>query len=135
MRLIGWEESLLDVIALHERAPFVYGGSDCFSMCMDDVVALIGNEPWGEFRGKYDSAMGAAKILLSQGFKSLEDAFAAKFERVPNARARRGDLGIVESNGEKIGVIVLGQTVVGKSPSGVVRADRGLLRGSFKVGW
>lgn len=52
---------------------------------------------------KYKSKQGAAKLLLKHGFHNVEEAFAAKFEEISPAMAQRGDIGVMEQDGEICG--------------------------------
>lgn len=135
MRVIGWEEALLEVIARHEALPFEWSASDCFTLCMDAVKALTGDDPWASLRGKYDSELSSAKVLVRLKCGNVGDLFSKRFESVHQAFARRGDIGIVEQNGERVGVVVLGDRVIGKHQSGGLRIPRDRLVQSFKVGW
>lgn len=108
MRLTGWERALRLVVERHLALPSTYGVSDCYIIADDAVEAVLGKHMYTGARG-YKTAAGAAKKLRKRGFLTVEDAFAAKFARVPVSMAQRGDIGVVyQPNGEISGGVFSG---------------------------
>lgn len=144
-RLRGWELRLVEVIEDHGAAPFVWGKSDCLTLCADVVLALTGEDPMQLYRGSYSSAAEARRLLGSEGFADVGEALAAQFEEVAPAMARRGDIGIVETQvGSRTvpgSVVVTGANIVGKSAPargsriGMTTLDRDRLVKAYRVGW
>lgn len=137
MRIVGWEERLIEAVQRHEALPFAWGESDCFILPLDSVVACTGDDPGVTYRGAYDSADGARRVLWRMGHKSLGGAFADHLPPVAPALARRGDIGIADYPGAELGggVVVMGAVLIGKGERGTVRLPRSLLVRAFKVGW
>lgn len=100
-RIVGWEKRLKAVVEKHMQLPSQFGVSDCYLLPDDAVEAITGERMYPDIA--YSTEQGAAKLLLQRGFKTVEDAFGAKFSSVHPFHAQRGDIGIVENNGELCG--------------------------------
>lgn len=100
-RLSNWEANLHDYMAKMASAEHVYGVSDCALFASGAVLAMTGYDPAAEFRGKYKTELGAARVLRSIGEGDLESTFDAKFPEISTAFAQRGDL---IWDGENVGV-------------------------------
>lgn len=134
MRIAGWETALVAALQVHAHRPLLYGVSDCFTLPMDCVRAITGDDPWADQRD-YDSLIGAARLLLQQGFRSVGDAFAAKCPEIPPALAGRGDLAVVAEGDSVAGCVVIGALVAGKSKQyGLCLVPRARMLRAFKVG-
>lgn len=107
MRQSDWEDRLAAAIAKHQALPSEYGVSDCFLIADDGVEACMGKrmtELAGQAPlGSYESEAGATKRMRERGFTSVEEVFAAVFTDVPILLAQRGDLGVIEREGQRIG--------------------------------
>lgn len=101
-RCENWESEHVKVIQFHSEKSGQYGISDCYFLADDNVRAVTGNYMFPKGRN-YKSKVGAAKLLLKHGFHNVEEAFAAKFEEIPPILAQRGDIGVIEQNGEICG--------------------------------
>lgn len=100
-----WEARLNALIAKKRAAPHAYGRHDCMTW-FDDVVKAQTTHNFGKgHRGKYRTALSAAKYLKSIGYDRPEDMVAALLPEIPVARAGRGDIVI---DGEGIPGVVIG---------------------------
>lgn len=131
-RVVNWESGLTEVVARHAALPFEWGKSDCFILPLEGIVTVIGRDPWPGLH-EYDSKAGAARCLLAQGYRSLGDAFAAKFAEVGRLSAGRGDVAIVESDGVLCGAIFVGNQLVGKTEQGLKYLPREVAKRCFRV--
>lgn len=139
-RHAGWEMAFVDAVAAHQAAPFGFGTSDCLTLVADVDLAMTGHDPLAGRRGSYDSAAGAAALLAEMGFADVGAALAATYPEVAPAEARRGDAGVVDSDGTLAAVVVMGDRVMGKAPgtsngAGVTFWPRSALLRAFRVGW
>jgi hypothetical protein len=132
MRLKGWEQRLAAVVARHRELPFAWGTSDCFILALDAIVALTGRDPWPGLHD-YDTRLSAARRLTEQGYGSLADAFADKFEEVPPMLAQRGDVGVTMSEGALCGALVAASGFVGKTETGLITIPRQRIERAFRV--
>lgn len=141
-RLRGWEMALANVVALHQAKAFEWGASDCLVQVADVDLAMTGRDPMAPMRGKYRSAGAATRLLRKLKYANAAAALAATYEEVEPAMARRGDCGVVDAgDGVLAAVIVLGDVVIGKSPTGIAGGtgatiiSRNRLVRAFRIGW
>jgi hypothetical protein len=109
MRRERWEDRMMAVIERHQVQPYAAGVSDCFTMTMECVEAVIGERPFRSVRYKTDA--GAAKAMLKRGFADLGEAMASAFPEQPRGLARRGDIALIpveKGFGVALGVVVGG---------------------------
>lgn len=100
-RLENWPTLLADYFSSRYDAPFVWGVNDCCLFAADGVLAITGTDIAAAYRGKYDSAIGALKILADYDGSVI--AIIDKHVKLPRttlALARRGDLVAFEQEGE-----------------------------------
>jgi hypothetical protein len=65
-------EALARLLAERQRAPFAWGVHDCCLWAADAVRAQVGVDPAAQLRGRYASALQAARVIAAAG-GSLED--------------------------------------------------------------
>ena len=103
-RLNDWPERLLTVLS--EAGPFRWGQCDCVLFACDAMMASIGQDLGQRFRGKYKTALGAARQIKWYGGGGLEVA-AEKMtrdediEEVPVKFAQRGDVVLMDLSAEE----------------------------------
>lgn len=102
-RVADWEKRLKAVIARHQAMPSQYGLSDCYLLPDDAVEAVTGSTTYGAAARRYKTPTGAAKQLRRRGFETVEEAFRAMFTEIAPSLAQRGDIGVIDSNGEICG--------------------------------
>jgi hypothetical protein len=118
MALVKKEHYLTDhlpqFIESRLHTPFVWGSNDCALFAADAVLAATGVDIAEDFRGKYDSKLGAFRTIKEvTGGSTIEDAaaYCAEKHGLKECQfplmAKRGDLVIVHNNlGEKVAGIV-----------------------------
>lgn len=100
-----WARRLVFMASIHVDQPSEWGQSDCFMRCGEAMMAVIGTNPFAEFRGKYSTEAGAAKLMKKHNCVGMGDVF----EKVGNLRpinplqAIRGDMGVVVVQGVEQG--------------------------------
>ncbi len=102
-RVADWEKGLKAVIGKHQGLPSQYGLSDCYLLPDDAVEAVTGATMYGAGARRYKTPAGAGKQLRRRGFTTVEDAFRAKFMEIAPSLAQRGDIGVIDSNGDICG--------------------------------
>jgi hypothetical protein len=95
----NWEMLLADYLRSNQATPFAWGSHDCCTFTAGAVEAITGEDKMPEFRGSYNTALGAARAL---GDKTLEDILDTKFDEIPIGFAQRGDIALM---GDAIGVV------------------------------
>ena len=134
MRVNGWERELRLVVEKHLALLSAYGVSDCYIIADDAVEAVTGKRMYSGARG-YRTSAGAARKLRRRGFLTVEDAFAAKFERIPVALAQRGDIGVIyQPGGEVTGGVFIGTGFFTRAEGGAVVLPHSAVTHAFKVG-
>jgi hypothetical protein len=92
MRIEGWEGKLAAHVHAAYRTPFSWGEHDCALWCSDWVKQCTGEDFGGEWRGRYKTATGAARLMKKRGFANVEAIADSHLLSVPVALARRGDI-------------------------------------------
>lgn len=118
MRVAGWEEALARVIEKHAKEPLQYGISDCGQLAADAVEAVTGNDVFKDYRN-YKTEVGARRILKKAGCRDLAELFAKHLESVHPFFAKRGDIGVVEQNGDICAGVFTGTGFACKSETGI----------------
>lgn len=131
-RLPDWQDRLVAYLAdRHAVSRFGYdhcadpAQDDCCTFAGGAVLALTGVDAMAEFRGRYRTAAGAARALRRYGAGTLPATLDTKFEPIPPAFARRGDLALVDG---AVGVVIGADAVlIGREEAGE-EAREGLVR-------
>lgn len=133
MRIDGWDDALLGVIARHGAAGYQAGVTDCFMLTMDAAEALTGERPW---RVRYASDAGALKALKRRGFASLEAAIAAVLPPRPAGHWQRGDIAVLPAStatGDTLG-LVYGDLILCREGDAIVQRPLAAAHAVFAVG-
>lgn len=130
MRISAWEEALSEYIATKRYDRFEYGFNDCCLFAAGAVIAVTGEDPMPEFRGKYDSLKGSLKVIKEIGAGTLEATMDSKFLEIEIGHAQRGDLAFFD---DSVGV-VMGSFAYFVSDDGLERVNRSLWDKCWGVG-
>lgn len=133
MRVNGWEDALARVIEQHSSQPLIYGISDCGQLAADAVFAVTGTDVFTDYR-KYKTEVGARRILQKVGCKDLSDLFAKFFTPIHPFLAKRGDIGIVEQDGNICAGVFTGTGFACKSETGIFYLGVDAVKQAFSVG-
>lgn len=108
-------------IAERNDVPFAWGKNDCCLLVADWVLQATGKDVAADFRGKYISQSGAFKQLFKRGLNDVQSVFKDRLNpEIAVAYARRGDVALVEFNGEFVGGIITINAVVCVGEAGLV---------------
>lgn len=135
-RLRDWERRYHAWYADWQARAHVWGESDCGCMVAANIMAVTGcPDPMAELRGRYSTAAGNRRQLKRLGFDSPAEFVASKFTAFASpALARRGDIGVCETIEHGPLVVVLGHTIAGIGPSGLIVLPRQRLTRAFIIG-
>lgn len=97
-RINTWEAALSEYINDKRHEPFEYGVNDCCTFISGAVIAMTGEDPMPEFRGKYDSLKTSIAALKEIGAGDLESTLDGKFPIVEVGFAQRGDIAFHEGS-------------------------------------
>lgn len=120
-RYEDWPARLLAAVKAAEKKPFAWGEHDCALMVADCVLAETGFDFAKEFRGRYSTALGAAKALRSNGAAGLADYVTRVLgDPVVPALAQRGDVVMFETaEGHEALAVVVGLDAAAAGPEGI----------------
>ena len=112
-----WAKHLLAEIQAASERPFSWGEHDCALFACNVVNAMTGTDPAREFRGKYATKTGAARMIAGYGGLSQLAAWIAEehgCEEINPAMAQRGDVLLVDIgvDGVALGVCAGGRAAV-----------------------
>lgn len=113
-RFPDWEHIFGEFLFSRKDQPFEYGTNDCCMFAFDSVLAMTGVDIGAEFRGKYDSDLSAARLIIKftdgGNLGDLIEKLAIQYE-LPEVKplfARRGDIVLIPSEPRKaLGIVSL----------------------------
>ena len=134
MRLEGWELRLARYINDHMYMPFQWGQNDCMLFAAGGVEAVTGVDPGAEFRGTYDDAISAYRII--GGTDKIEEfvngIMGAPIENL--ALLGRGDAVMADNDGRPCLGICMGTDSVFPSETGLRSIPTARVIKGWKVG-
>lgn len=125
MKADNWPILLAQFIEQRRHVPFAWGTNDCCLFGADWVLRATSKDLAADLRGRYGSALGAARILSRCGgvrglIKTRGEQIGIK--SVPSRAIQRGDLVVADmGRGESIG-ISLGNVAAFVSRDGLIFA-------------
>ena len=103
--------------------PFEFGTADCLTFVAGAELVLGQADPIAIFRGRYNSAFSARRLMRAYG--GLGGMLGAIAEEIDAGQASSGDWALVENwdGSESVG-LVLGSTIWAKGRIGVTSCSR-----------
>lgn len=93
MRPDNWPRLLDEYVEAVKRTPFAWGQLDCITYVCGWHRLMTGRDVYAPWRGKYDSEIGAARLIVATGCASRIELGDLLFgNAMPVARAGRGDI-------------------------------------------
>lgn len=133
-RIAGWDVALYRVTVAALARLHEWGTHDCVMFGADCVLAMTGEDPVADIRGKYDGPVTAARIIRKAGFDCLGDMIADRFLEIEVSAAGRGDLVLCDGpDGEFVGVVD-GHVCLGPAPNGLTHIPLRQAQRAFRVG-
>ncbi|KRB26334.1 DUF6950 family protein [Mesorhizobium sp. Root172] len=133
-RLPDWDRRLARLVPAIAATPGVWGQSDCLLTVMGVVAEITGFDPAADIRGKYKTEAGAARILRKRGFDDVEMALASLFAPVGRLMAQRGDVGVVDQDGQLCAGFMCDRGFMARTETGVFILPQSAIKTAFKVG-
>jgi hypothetical protein len=113
MRLSNWPTLLAAFLTHRQSQPFCWGKNDCCLFAADAINVITGVDHASAFRGRYTTAIGAKRALIRYGKGDIKHTFIAKFGTpIGVLNASRGDVALVNINGENVVGMVFGNIYV-----------------------
>jgi hypothetical protein len=114
---------LFQYLERRDAEPFKWGAMDCCTLAADWIVEAVGCDVYVDFRGRYSTALGAARLFKPLGGLSTavsQVMQANGFAEIQPNMAQRGDVALVEFEGRHFVGICVGLKVALPSAHGVV---------------
>jgi hypothetical protein len=113
-RYSDWESRLLEFIMSRAFTPFAWGKHDCSLFACDAVLAMTGTDIAADFRGRYTTKLGAAKVIRefvpSGQLSDLAEKRGGEkgLTEVGPRAAQRGDIVLLATDQETaLGIVAL----------------------------
>lgn len=132
-RVQDWPQRLSAECQAARNTPHSWGEHDCATFAADCVFAMTGENLLDGYRGRYTTAIGAARIIKNEGFDSLADMVASKTEPCAPVMCGRGDIVLVDGEHGEFLAVVMGHYAVAPGPSGIVQVSLKFAKRGFKV--
>lgn len=135
-RVADWELRLVDVSENHMGIAPDWGVSDCLLTAADAIQAVTGIDPLKQFRGKYTTEHGAAKLMKKNKCADVEDVFEKYLglKQVGRLSARRGDVGVIMIEGHATAGYFMEYGFAVKQINGLSFFPRTDVKTAFQVG-
>jgi hypothetical protein len=133
-RVEHWERLLAAAIDTARAKPFVWGVHDCPTFAFETRMILTNGEDVAAlWRGRYTTALGAARVMRRLGWASLEEMACALLGEPHQTvlLAQRGDL-VLADTGLGFGICT-GASAVGMAPEGLVTVPLTACRRAWRV--
>ena len=114
---------LFQYLERRDAEPFKWGTMDCCTLAADWIVEAVGCDVYVDFRGRYTTALGAARLFKPLGglAAAVSQVMQANgFAEVEPKKAQRGDVALVETQGRHFVGICVGSKVALPSVKGIV---------------
>ncbi|MBU2979001.1 hypothetical protein [Alteromonas sp. C1M14] len=106
-------DALTQFILENKNKPFIWGENDCCLFAANALLAQTGYDYAAQYRNRYTTRLGAARVLVNDGHSDLVDVLTSALgDPVPRLMARRGDVVLVDYEGELTAGIMYGNVVV-----------------------
>ncbi|MGU3577104.1 DUF6950 family protein [Brucellaceae bacterium C25G] len=136
VRCEGWDRRLEDVATAHASILPEWGRSDCLMAVGEAINAVVSQNPFERFRGKYKTETGAAKQMRRNGCDNVKQVFETflSLEPVNRFSARRGDVGVMLLNDEYISGFICSYGFAIKQPHGIAFYPVSEIEQAYKIG-
>jgi hypothetical protein len=139
-RLPNWDKKLATFIEAQRNRPFEWGQNDCCLFSCNMILEITGADPAADvFRGKYDSALGAGRLLSKHGgVEKIASRICDRlgFGEIRITFASRGDVVLLVPPGQTEPVlgVCLGALSAFVSPEGLKFVHTVTCSRAWKVG-
>lgn len=138
-RFEDWPGALAIFLESRRSTPFEWGRNDCVLFALDGVQAITGLDAAADIRGKYSTALGAAKRMKTlYGHPSLSEAatnFAVRWggQEISTTMAGRGDIVLFRSEARISLGLCVGRYFVGAGVACMISVPMKLAERAWRV--
>lgn len=111
MRYNDWHLRLIEYLSDSARKPFQPGLHDCALFSAGAVASMTGVDHAADWRGRYTTLQGGARVLRKAGFADHIALAAAHLDEIAPAFAAPGDLAAIPQEGAMVLGVVQGERV------------------------
>jgi hypothetical protein len=144
IRFEDWHARLGAHIKAALKRPFSWGDHDCCTFACNGIEAMTGVDPMAELRGRYSTAIGAARALKSFAGGGLDEAAEhiaglLHSPEIPVLTASRGDCVLADvdtgsGRAPALGLVSLsGRAALFAGPSGLTEIPLRNCRRAWRV--
>lgn len=112
--------------------PFAWGSHDCCLWAADVVQALTGQDFAAPYRGTYEDATGAARLIKRLG-GLREIACAALGDAIGPRLASVGDVVLISHGGRELLAVCNGMEAIAPGPDGLVAVGMDAALAAWRV--
>lgn len=137
MRVANWRGKFSDEADKIRTQPFIWGEHDCWVGLVGNLTkALTGEDKAERFRGRYQTASGAYRVMKEEGFDNLGDLVASLLPEIQPSQTQIGDIAAIpdESGLGYVLGIVNGERILILMENGLGTVDLSEATRAFKVG-
>lgn len=130
----GWEARLAALANAHRSTPYFYGRHDCWTFARAAVEAVTGAVMLPALE-PYIGWLGAARVLISHGWASVEDMMIeALGTPCDPAASRSGDVVSWEAGGERHLAVRIGDVAIAPAHEGAMVIEPARWQRAWRVG-
>lgn len=133
-RVEGWDINLVTVTNAMSSRPHIWGDNDCAIFAANAIEAMTGADLMAKIRGRYSTAIGAARVIKNDGFESLADYVSSLLPEISLHDAKRGDLIMCDGPQGEFLAIKERRYAIGPGVLGVEAVRKSQFRKAWKVG-
>lgn len=134
MRRKGWEQALAAYTRAALARPYAWGSQDCALFAAGAVAAITGEDFAAEFRGAYNDADSARRLLTQLGCVDVGDLASRYLPEIDPPEARRGDIVMIDGQFGPFLAVVDGRTAVGPAARGLTHSPVSMALRAWRVG-
>ena len=132
-RLGDWPQRLSAHCQLWNNTPHDWNGADCVTFAADAVLAISGVDPIEDLRGRWTTRSGALRVIKNEGFSSLSEIVASRFEECRIDEVGRGDIVMCPGEAGEFVAVVMGHYAVAPGEHGLMQVSLQFAERGFKV--
>lgn len=132
-RFEDWPTRLSRVCQEWAQVPHDWDGADCATFAAECALAITGVDFLDKIRGRYTTPIGAARVIKSEGFDSLEEMLSAHLEACEVNQAGRGDVVLFDGEHGDFMAVVVGIFAVAPGAEGLVQTHLKFAKAGFKI--
>ena len=132
-RFENWPTRLSEVCQEWRQVPHDWNGRDCATFAAECALAITGVDFIEKIRGRYTTPTGAARVIKSEGFDSLEEMVGSILEPCEPMRVGRGDVVLCDGEHGDFLAVVMGMFAVAPGADGLVQVHLKFAKAGFRV--